>query len=343
VRLVAASFCLLAFGASARAADTNAAMQDVANDLRAGHAAAAERAASALLDNDSVAPLDRTHTLLNRALAREALGERQDALSDFNNAIWLNILPPPEKARALFDRGVTLDELGRTADAIADYSAALAIHPGYAAALNDRANAERRLGKLADAKADYQASLAAGNAQKKYPYFGLGEIAVQEGDTTSAANDFKAALTEDASYTVAAQRLASLESLPPAVKLREPEKSPKPRLAGEPKLRGIEDTPAHETQVASLDTPHIASASPGGATLQLGAFRGEADAQAGWKTLQGKATAALDGLSPVIAAADIPGKGRFWRLRVGPLDKDRAASICGQIKAKGADCIPVRE
>lgn len=351
MRLVAASFCLLAFGASAEAADTHAAMQDVANDLRAGHAATAERDASLLLDNDSIAPLDRAHTLLNRALARETLGERQDALADFNNAIWLNILPPPEKARALFDRGVTLDELDRTADAIADYSAALEIQPKYAAALNDRANAERRLGKLAEAKLDYAASLAAGNTEKKYPYFGLGEIAVIEGDTTTAANDFKDALTEDANYTVAAQRLASLEAVPPVTKLHEPPPklaeapSPKAKAAdAPPRLRGIEDTPVpHDTQVASLGTPHIAPASPGGATLQLGAFRGEADAQTGWKTLQGKAAAALNGLSPVIVAADIPGKGHYFRLRVGPVDKDRAASICETLKAKGASCIPVRD
>jgi tetratricopeptide (TPR) repeat protein len=359
VRWLAASLCLLAFGASAEAADTHATMADVANDVRAGHAEAAERDAGAILDDNSIAPLDRAHTLLNRALARETLGKRQDALADFNNAIWLNILPPSEKARALFDRGVTLDELDRTADAILDYSAALQIEPQYAAALNDRANAERRLGKLAEAKLDYAASLAAGNSEKKYPYFGLGEIAVIEGDTTTAANDFKAALAEDASYTVAAQRLASLEAVPPVAKLHEPEKpklaeaapppkakpadsSAKAKAAAEPPiLRGIEDTP-HNTQVASLGTPHIAPAS-GGATLQLGAFRGEADAQASWKTLQGKASAALDGLSPVIVAADIPGKGRYFRLRVGPLDKDRAASICETLKAKGENCIPVRE
>ena len=343
MRLVAVSICLLAFGASAGA--LGATMQDVASDLRAGHAEAAERDASALLDNNSIAPLDRAHTLLNRALARETLGKRQDALSDFNNAIWLNILPPPEKARALFDRGVTLDELDRTADAVADYTAALEIEPRYAAALNDRANAERRLGKLAEAKLDYEASLAAGNSEKKYPYFGLGEIAVLEGDTTTATNDFKAALAEDASYTVAAQRLASLEEVPPVAKLHEPDKAPpaKPKLAeAAPKLRGIEDTPPHNTQVASLGTPRFVPVS-GGATLQLGAFRGEADAQTGWKTLQGKASAALDGLSPVIVAADIPGKGRYFRLRVGPVDKDRAASICETLKAKGAACMPVRD
>jgi tetratricopeptide (TPR) repeat protein len=352
VRLVAASLCLLVFGASAAAADSPVTIQGVANDLRAGHADAAERDASIILDDNSIAPLDRAHTLLNRALARESLGKRQDALADFNNAIWLNILPPAEKARALFDRGVTLDELGRTADAIADYSAALLIEPKHPAALNDRANAERRLGKLAEAKLDYEASIAAGNSEKKYPYFGLGEIAVIEGDTATAANDFKAALAEDANYTVAAERLASLEAVPPVAKLHEPEKAPpkaaeaaqpKARLAeAPPALRGIEDTPRHDTQVASLGTPHISPVN-GGATLQLGAFRSEAEAQTGWKTLLGKTGDTLDGLAPAVVMADVPGKGRFWRLRVGPLDKDRAASICGRIKAKGADCIPVRE
>jgi tetratricopeptide (TPR) repeat protein len=345
LRIWAASLagCVLAFGAhAADAPDPHAAMQDVANALRAGQAGVAEREAGAILDSDAIAPLDRAHTLLNRALAREALGKQQDALADFNNAIWLNILPPKEKARALFDRGVTLDELGRTPEAVADYSAALAIEPTYAAALNDRANAERRLGKLPEAKLDYEASLAAGNAEKKYPYFGLGEIAVIQGDTATAANDFRAALAEDASYTIAAQRLAALQSVPPVAKLHEPEKPPPPQLASAPRLRGIEDTPSRETKLASLDTPHIPTVS-GGAVLQLGAFRGEADAQTGWKTLLSKTGDTLAGLAPMIVTADVPGKGRFWRLRVGPLDKDRAASICDRIKAKGEGCIPVRD
>jgi tetratricopeptide (TPR) repeat protein len=357
LRILAAGLagCVLAFGAQAAdAPDQHAAMQDVANALHAGQAGVVEREASTILDSDMVAPLDRAHTLLNRALARELLGKQQDALSDFNNAIWLNILPPNEKARALFDRGVTLDELDRTADAIADYSAALVIQPDYAAALNDRANAERRLGKLPEAKADYEASLAAGNTEKKYPFFGLGEIAVMQGDTATAQNDFKAALAQDASYTIAAQRLASLQSIPPVAKLHEPEKpaqkladaSPSPpKVAEAPRLRGIEDVPTRdtrETKVASLDTPHIPQVT-GGSTLQLGAFRNEAEAQSGWKALLSKTGSTLDGVSPAVIAADVPGKGRFWRLRVGPLDKDRAASICGRIKAKGADCIPVRE
>jgi tetratricopeptide (TPR) repeat protein len=326
-------------------------MQDVARALHAGQADVAERGASAVLDNETISPLDRAYTLLNRALARETLGKQQDALADFNNAIWLNILPPKEKARALFDRGVTLDELGRTADAVIDYSAALTIQPDYAAALNDRANAERRLGKLPEAKADYEASLAAGNTEKKYPLFGLGEIAVMQGDTATAQTDFKAALAQDASYTIAQQRLASLQFVPPVAKLHEPEKpAPKladappsaPKVADAPHLRGIEDVPVRETRIASLDTPHISQAISG-STLQLGAFRSEAEAQSGWKTVLNKIGSTLDGVAPVIVAADVPGKGRFWRLRVGPLDKDRAASICDTIKAKGAACFPARD
>jgi tetratricopeptide (TPR) repeat protein len=347
LRIWAASVAgfVLALGAQAAdAPDQHATVQDVADALHAGQPGVAEREASVILDSDTIAPLDRAHTLLNRGLAREALGKQQDALSDFNNAIWLNILSQAEKARALFDRGVMLDELGRTADAVADYSAALVVQPDYAAALNDRANAERRLGKLAEAKADYEASLAAGNTEKKYPYFGLGEIAMMQGDTATAAHNFRAALKQDASYTVAAQRLASLGPIPPALKLREPEKaSPlQLKLADAPHLRGVEDVPVRETKVASLDMPRIPQVT-GGTVLQLGAFRSEADARTGWKSVLSKTGDTLDGIAPAVIAADVPGKGHFWRLRVGPLDKDYAASICGRIKAKDADCIPVRD
>ncbi|HEY1836347.1 MAG TPA: SPOR domain-containing protein [Rhizomicrobium sp.] len=344
MRWLAASAIAMAFGFAAQAADvpdSHASIPAIAKALRDGLPQAAEREASAVLDTDTITQLERAHVLLNRALAREALGKQQDALADFNNAIWLNILPENEKARALFDRGVTLDELGRTPEAVANYSAALAIEPAYAAALNNRANAERRLGQLAAAKADYQASLAAGNAQKKYPYFGLGEIAVSEGDTATAANDFRAALAEDASFTIAAERLAALKPVaPPAAQSQEPVKAPQPKPSHAPKLRGIEG--ARATRIASLDALKMPRIS-GDAMLQLGAFRGEAAAQNGWKTLQSETGNTLAGLAPRIVVADISGKGRFWRLRVGPLDKERAASICKALRAKGANCMAVRE
>jgi tetratricopeptide (TPR) repeat protein len=337
---------LVGLGAQAAPAPQSAA-NAAAVALRAGQPEIAEQDASTALDNKTLSPLDRAHALLNRALARVALGKRQDALTDFNTAIWMSVLPPGEKARALFDRGVTRDEMGRTEDAIADYSAALAIEPDYAAALNDRGNAERRLGRFAAARVDYQASLAAGNLEKKYAYFGLGEIAAAEGDKPLAADNYRAALAQDASYTIAAQKLASLGDVLPRVVLRAPAARPNTTGDAVPALRlDIADRSGghRNMRLASLRNTSSGDTTVGiGTVLQLGAWRQRAAAASAWKSLTLKAGRSLDGLSPMIVAADIPGKGRYWRLRVGPLGSDRATALCSRLKANGAACMPVRD
>src|SRR5471030_2503538 len=138
--------------------------------------------ANQALGSKHLSARDRARVLVCRGLAREMLGQQNDALVDFNDAIASRTLPVQEQAGALYDRGVTLDELNRTDDAIADYTNALRLRPKLAPALNNRANAYRRLGRLAEARSDYAASIAAGNSNPEYPDYGLGQIAETSGE-----------------------------------------------------------------------------------------------------------------------------------------------------------------
>jgi SPOR domain len=79
----------------------------------------------------------------------------------------------------------------------------------------------------------------------------------------------------------------------------------------------------------------------GGSTMiQLGSFPNDALAASAWSKIKSGNASLLDGFSPSIKPAEIPGKGTWYRLRVGGFaDKSAAAGVCEQLKATGQACI----
>jgi tetratricopeptide (TPR) repeat protein len=373
----------------------------IAQALRGGNAQGAERLATQMLAAPNLAPLDNAYLHMNRGLAREKLDHRDDALADFTAAIGAKVLPPNEQARALFDRGVTLDEMGRTAAAIADYSQAISMVPRYASALNNRGNAYRHLKKYDLAKADYDAALNAGDDEPEFPLYGLGRIAEAEGDAIGAQGFYSKALSANAGYTPASDRIARLAavstpanytlrapSADPSVQVNMPVAAPtepvtqastspqidlrppstdaagqtmaqKPHASNKTNVAfGLrpailydakKNHAAAPNRVAALAPPKVAptAQSPvtpiaprrAGAVIQLGAWHSEEDATAGWNHIVDRSGGLLNGMNPQVVAADIPGKGRFWRLRAEPASGVDAASLCEHLKAKGLACI----
>jgi multidrug efflux system outer membrane protein len=80
-----------------------------------------------------------------------------------------------------------------------------------------------------------------------------------------------------------------------------------------------------------------------GSQLQLGAWRSEAAAMEGWNRATRQAGALLNGLMPHIVAADLPGKGRYYRLRANAGSSTEAVQLCKALIAKGLDCILAQE
>ncbi len=297
--------------------------------------------------------------LVARGLDSAARGANDDALLDYTQAIGLHVLSAVDLSRVLFDRGVALDAMGRTNDAIGDYSAALKHDPLFAAALNNRGNAYRRLNRLDEARQDYAASLAAGNMTPEYPDYGLGQIAEAKGDLEAARHFYGEALAANPAYTPAATSLEALgrktQQADATIVLKPPPQRPAP-----PPAR----VAAAQAHAAAADGPTLAPASygkptgdlalrpaiedakhalPGGGMVQLGAWRDEASAADGWNRIQGQAGDALSGLKPQIVAVDLAGKGRYYRLRAGPVGRDNAASLCEALLAKGVACMVVRD
>ena len=292
----------------------------------------------------------RSAQLIDAGRALEISGRKDEALADYTEAIESHELDRDTQARALFDRGLLLDGMNHLDDAMKDYGAALSLSPKFAAALNNRANIYRRLGRFTEAERDYRASLAAGNMQAQYPYYGLGQIAEAQDKVDQARGFYTKALVAAPDFTLASQKIAAL-STSQSIHLRPPHDMAR---ADQPAAPVILHPPGPKPPALRLHPPKALPASyqppspalkPAldqgglGGQVQLGAWRTEAEATQGWNRAVRRAGGALDGYSPHIVAADLPGAGRYYRLRV-MTDKSGPKTLCAALQGKGLDCIP---
>jgi Tfp pilus assembly protein PilF len=78
-----------------------------------------------------------------------------------------------------------------------------------------------------------------------------------------------------------------------------------------------------------------------GQWIQLGAWRNEADAADAWNRIVGASGTLMAGLAPQVVPIDLPGKGRYYRLRAGPV-YDNVTQLCGALLARKLECMVVR-
>lgn len=330
-------------------------LADARAALDAGDAVNARRLVDDELKRPGLETVQRARLLVDRGLAFELMGSHELALVDFTAAIDAHALPIAEQAQALLQRGFLQDSQGRLKDALGDYTAAIRLAPDSAqAALNNRASIYRRQNRFREARRDYLSALDGDNPHPEYPYTGLGQIAEAEGDIESARRFYTKAAAANAHYVLAAERLAALGGSPdPAadpvgVHLRSSGATPPPvdpPVAPSPRP-GVAATstqaPAPMPRKAPPLRPAIEgeAAAPAVSLVQLGAWRSRADAVAGWNQAIRKSDGALEGMVSIIQAADLPGKGRFYRLRVTP-GPEGAQALCDRLAEKRLDCLIV--
>jgi len=80
-------------------------------------------------------------------------------------------------------------------------------------------------------------------------------------------------------------------------------------------------------------------ARPVGRYIQLGAYRTTAEANEAWDRVQQGAGEILSGVTPEIAAIDLRGRGRYYRLRVGQSSPANATRLCRALRSKGITCM----
>ena len=346
---------------------TEALVAETQAALNSGDAQHAAALAEAGLKDAGVSASERGSLLLYRGLAEELSGSRDEAMRDFTAALEIRALPGEDRAQALLQRGFLRDGLGRLDEAAADYTAVIALKGNsLATALNNRANIYRRQNRFALARRDYLAALSANGGKPQYCWYGLGQIAEAQGDTMAARGLYAKAVAADSGYVLATERLEALGgppeeliasshdqivlhppgSVPPAAKEAKAARKAivvaRPQTAPAVKAGGIPVVlrPALDQARAAL---HAGGPAPGEFEVQLGAWRSEGEANAGWDQARLRAGGTLDGLNPRIVAADLPGKGRYYRLRVKITGGQNQSAFCADLSLKGVACLPARD
>ena len=103
--------------------------------------------------------------------------------------------------------------------------------------------------------------------------------------------------------------------------------------------------PAAPARTASVAPQAAAPASTGGAGsyVQVSSQRSEGEAQAAFRSLQGKFPDQLGGRQPYIHKVDLGAKGTYYRAMVGPFaNAGEASQLCSSLKAAGGQCLVQR-
>jgi cell division protein FtsN len=143
--------------------------------------------------------------------------------------------------------------------------------------------------------------------------------------------------------TPAAKPVVAMAPPPKPAPLQSTPSKPAPKVAAAPPPPTIATgaprplvTPA---TAAPAPTPAAAAPASGSYVLQIGAYKSQAEADAAWKTYQGKHAALLAGYGENVQQADLGAKGTWYRLRVaGFRDKEVASGVCDRLKADGGAC-----
>ncbi|MUZ65868.1 hypothetical protein GOZ98_24415 [Agrobacterium vitis] len=101
-------------------------------------------------------------------------------------------------------------------------------------------------------------------------------------------------------------------------------------------------TPPAATPVSASPASPSTAASSGGYLVQISSLPSEADAQKSYKNLSAKFGSVIGGRGVDIKAADIPGKGTYYRVRIPAGSKDEAVSLCERYRGAGGNCMVVR-
>lgn len=98
-----------------------------------------------------------------------------------------------------------------------------------------------------------------------------------------------------------------------------------------------------QVATAPATTPAVTQPAPtGDFVVQLASLRSPEQAQETFNNLQARFGSILTGFTPNIQRADLGDRGIYHRLRVGPMDRDAANSLCQRYQAAGGDCFVQR-
>jgi tetratricopeptide (TPR) repeat protein len=153
----------------------------------------------------------RALTYHHRGIAFHQNGQPGRAILDYTQALWKNGLPREARPRALNNRGLAYEALGDHDSALRDYNLALKLNPAYAEAYANRGNLHRRFNRHDLAIADFEMAVRNSHPRPKFVYLSMGLSLEALGKRTEAIDAYHHALTIDAAFAPAKERLSDLE------------------------------------------------------------------------------------------------------------------------------------
>ena len=322
------------------------------------------------LASNALPPEERAQAFLQRGFLRDGLGKLELATADYSAVI---LMKGDSLATALNNRANIYRRQNRLMEARRDYLAALAAgggRPQYsyyglgqiAESLHDTLTARNSYARALAADPDY--SLA---SERLAALGGAPEGTLADADKVTlrapapvappadAARGFKVATEAskepDGTIVLRPPRPRSAETYrqspdypPPDNVVRRPPGAQAQPIA----QRTARAAPLPSQKPAlrpALDqrerAPVQASVPAGGPEVQLGAWRSQAEAEAGWDKARARAPGLLGSLRPHIVTVELPGRGLYYRLRVSPAGQSQKA-LCDSLVAAGVACIPIR-
>ncbi|HEX4178524.1 MAG TPA: tetratricopeptide repeat protein [Rhizomicrobium sp.] len=312
-----------------------------------------------VLDSRTLPAGVQAQALLQRGFLRDGLGHLDAAAKDYSAVIALK---GDSLATALNNRANIYRRQNKFADAARDYQAALSANGGKPL------YSWYGLGQIAEARADmvsargfYAKAVAAdpGYVLASARLDALGgpadgtvadsqnRIALHLPSTASPAK----AVTQAASagsgiIALRAPQNPSAQTAPVALHPPRREAQNQNGLLSDASLRRVSSADRLVLRPA-LDQPgralRVSAAKQRGMEVQLGAWRSQDEANAGWDEARLRAGRALDGISPHIVTADLPGKGRYYRLRINVTAGQNGMVFCADLSARGVTCLPARD
>ena len=316
------------------------------------------------LASNGLPPEERAQAFLQRGFLRDGLGQLEPATADYSAVIAMK---GDSLATALNNRANIYRRQNRLMEARRDYLAALAAGGGkpqysyyglgqIAEALHDTLTARNSYTRALAADPDY--SLA---SERLAALGGAPEGTLADADKVTLRAPAPVAPPADAARGFKVATEASKEP-DGTIVLRPPRnrQSPNNPSSDNVVLRppGAQARPIAERTVRAVPTPPRKPAlrpaldqrdrssvqtyvSAGGPEVQLGAWRSQAEAEAGWDKARAKAPGILGSLRPHIVTVELPGRGLYYRLRVSPAGQSQKL-LCDNLVAAGVACIPIR-
>ncbi|MFN7102780.1 MAG: SPOR domain-containing protein [Pseudorhizobium sp.] len=90
---------------------------------------------------------------------------------------------------------------------------------------------------------------------------------------------------------------------------------------------------------AAAPQTQVASVAPGGYVIQIASLPSAADAERSYNNLSSKFASVIGGRGVDIRAAEIAGKGTFYRVRIPAGSKEDAVRLCESYRAAGGSCL----